>query len=322
MTDSMTLSDSYVHVAVAVIRNEKNEILISRRNPQQDLANLWEFPGGKLEDKETVQQALQRELLEEVGIRILSISPLIKIPHHYAHKSVLLDVWLVESFDGEARGLEGQEITWCEQSKLVNYEFPAADNGIITALELPSLYVISPDPVELEQSIFLNRLEQILRQDCKLFRLRSKHDLHKIRPGLIDEVSKLCGDYESQLMLDARSYNNFDIEHCGVHIDSKALFSFKDRPYAKEILLAASCHNYHELEQAVKIGVDFICLGSVLETESHPHASPMGWQLFRELAEQCSVPAYAIGGMSPKQISQARENGAQGIAAIRSVWND
>ena len=317
----MTLSDKYVHVAVAVIRNDNKEILISRRNPQQDLANLWEFPGGKVEAYETVQQALQREILEEVGIHIHSISPFIKIPHQYAHKSVLLDVWLVESFSGEAKGLEGQEITWCHQAELGNYEFPAADNGILTALEIPSLYVISPDPIEFDQSDFLNRLEKILKQNCKLFRLRSQQDLHETRPGLVNAVSQLCKQYESQLMLDANVYDRLEPEYSGVHLDSKAIFVFKERPYAKEILLAASCHSQHEIEQAVNIGVDFICLGSVLKTESHPQVSPMGWQQFRELVERCPVPVYAIGGMSPELINQARKNGAQGIAAIRSVWN-
>lgn len=122
-----------VHVAVGVIRNRHGQILISRRHPDSHQGDLWEFPGGKVESGETVQQALARELREELGIDIGPCGALIEIAHDYADKSVLLDVWLIESFTGEPIGLEGQALAWCPPEQLDQYEFPAANAPIVAA---------------------------------------------------------------------------------------------------------------------------------------------------------------------------------------------
>jgi 8-oxo-dGTP diphosphatase len=68
------------------------------------------------------------------------------------------------------------------------------------------------------------------------------------------------------------------------------------------------------------LGCDFAVLGPVQATDSHPGATPLGWEAFEALREQVSLPLYALGGMAPADIEQARRHGAQGIAAIRSLW--
>ena len=73
-------------------------------------------------------------------------------------------------------------------------------------------------------------------------------------------------------------------------------------------------------EQAERIGVDFAVLSPVLATASHPEAEPLGWQRFQALVEKVNIPVYALGGMSPRMVGQARECGGQGIAAIRGLW--
>ena len=88
------------------------------------------------------------------------------------------------------------------------------------------------------------------------------------------------------------------------------------------LAIAASCHDVDELRQAELLGCDFAVLGPVDATASHPNASPLGWLGFAALREQVSLPIYAIGGMAPDDIAVARAHGAQGIAAIRSLWPD
>jgi len=124
-----------VHVAVAAIVNCENEVLIALRHPSQHQGGLWEFPGGKLEAEETVYDALQREIYEELGIRILQAEPLIKISHNYSDKLVLLDVWLVKSFAGEPQGHEGQPLKWSVIDSLVSTDFPEANRPIIMNLK-------------------------------------------------------------------------------------------------------------------------------------------------------------------------------------------
>jgi 8-oxo-dGTP diphosphatase len=125
-----------VHVAVGVIVDEAGRILITRRAASTHQGGLWEFPGGKVEPGESVQEALARELYEELGIRIGPAAiPLLEIQHSYADKAVLLDVWVVSEFSGCAQGREGQPLAWVVPSEFDSYDFPAANVSIIEAVK-------------------------------------------------------------------------------------------------------------------------------------------------------------------------------------------
>ncbi len=124
-----------VHVAVGVILDAGGRVLISRRDSNAHQGGLWEFPGGKVEPGETVQQALQRELLEELGIAIGPLIPLIEIHHDYGDKAVFLDVHVVREFSGEPQGLEGQPLAWVHAAEMQESHFPAANVPIIEAVK-------------------------------------------------------------------------------------------------------------------------------------------------------------------------------------------
>jgi 8-oxo-dGTP diphosphatase len=124
-----------VHVAVAVIVDQQQQVLIALRKPEQHQGGLWEFPGGKVEPNESVFDALRREINEELSLQINSAEPLIKIEHQYSDKSVLLDVWWVDQFVGTAIGNEGQAIKWCDISQLHLQSFPAANDAIVSAVQ-------------------------------------------------------------------------------------------------------------------------------------------------------------------------------------------
>lgn len=128
-----------LHVAVGVILNAKRDILIALRPQHVHQGGLWEFPGGKVEAGETVEQALARELLEELAITVTQCSPLLEIAHDYPDKQVLLDVWWVESFQGEPKGSEGQPLRWVSVEQLTEYEFPKANHAILEAIEQASI---------------------------------------------------------------------------------------------------------------------------------------------------------------------------------------
>ena len=125
-----------VHVAVAVILNSKQQVLLSLRQAHQHQGSLWEFPGGKVDDNETVFDALVREIDEELGIAIITAQPLIEISHDYNDKSVRLDVWTVTEFSGTAEGREGQKVKWQAIAELDEKDFPAANIAIINELKL------------------------------------------------------------------------------------------------------------------------------------------------------------------------------------------
>lgn len=124
-----------VHVAVGVIVDDRNRILISRRAADVHQGDLWEFPGGKVEPGESVLDALQRELLEELDIQVLGSIPLTVIEHDYGDKAVKLDVHVVDRFENEARAMEGQPLRWVSCGQLAELPFPAANVPIITAVK-------------------------------------------------------------------------------------------------------------------------------------------------------------------------------------------
>ncbi|MBX2858560.1 MAG: 8-oxo-dGTP diphosphatase MutT [Cellvibrionaceae bacterium] len=123
-----------LRVAVGVVKNAAGEILIARRQSGQHLAGLWEFPGGKIEAGESREQALCRELREEVGIAVASCDYLMTINHQYANKYICLEILLVDAFSGSAAGMEGQQIKWIAISELANYAFPEANKAIVDYL--------------------------------------------------------------------------------------------------------------------------------------------------------------------------------------------
>ena len=123
-----------LQVAVAIILNNDEQVLIARRHAHQHQGDLWEFPGGKREANETRLEAVQREIYEEVGLQVEQAEPLMQIVHDYPELRVELDVWLVTEFSGDATGKEGQPLVWCPLAELSGREFPAANMQIIERL--------------------------------------------------------------------------------------------------------------------------------------------------------------------------------------------
>ncbi|MCH8537811.1 MAG: 8-oxo-dGTP diphosphatase MutT [Alkalimonas sp.] len=120
----------FLHVAVGVIWQD-GKVLLSHRASHQHQGDKWEFPGGKLEAGETVFSALQRELAEELAIQVQTAQPLLQVRHQYPEREVLLDVWLVDGFSGEPRGVEGQAVQWFASSELNKLSFPDANQPIV-----------------------------------------------------------------------------------------------------------------------------------------------------------------------------------------------
>ena len=124
-----------IHVAVGVILNKDNQVLLAKRLAHLHQGGKWEFPGGKVESDETCSQALIRELREEVNLNVIDTSPLMTISHDYPDKEVFLDIHTVSSFTGIAKGLEGQQVLWVDLDNLNEYDFPDANTPIIDKLQ-------------------------------------------------------------------------------------------------------------------------------------------------------------------------------------------
>lgn len=311
-----------VHVAVGVIVGDHGKILIAKRPDNTHQGGLWEFPGGKVERNETVLTALTRELFEELAIQIHSTVPLIKICHDYGDKKVLLDVHKVFAFTGEPQGNEGQPIAWVAAQDLTHFEFPAANRAIISAVNLPSRYLITGEAHSHQE--YLSKAEAALQSGSRLMQLRAKQLSLQEFNHLAQSLADLCAQFSARLQLNT-SVDNFlalgDCEqHVGLHLSSSELMQLSDPIPRKKIVISASCHNEEEIEKAQKLGIDFICVSPVLATSSHPAAISLGWARFEEWVYKAKIPVYALGGMSEEMLPIALNSGAQGIAAIGAWW--
>ncbi|MDG3089052.1 8-oxo-dGTP diphosphatase MutT [Vibrio hannami] len=121
-----------VHIAAAIILNSvQDKVFITKRPDKAHKGGLWEFPGGKVEQGETAEQATVRELFEEIGIEVTKLHHFEALTHDYSDKSLMFDFFVVTDFLNEPYGKEGQKGEWVEISRLANFEFPEANVPIL-----------------------------------------------------------------------------------------------------------------------------------------------------------------------------------------------
>ncbi len=307
-----------IHVVAGVISDVRGRILLTRRGEDSDLAGLWEFPGGKREPGETSQAALVRELEEELGIEVEVGERLIEVPQQYPSKRLRLEVFRIARWKGSPRGREGQAMTWVDPERLSRYSMPSADIPVVGVLRQPGLYLVTPPPAD-GVSAWLRSLEAALANGVSRVQLRAPGLGPDQWRALADAAHAACQRRGAELLL------NRDIELArelgtGVHLGSEQLRELQRRPLTPGQRVAASCHTLAELQAAQALDCDFAVLGPVQATATHPGADPLGWEQFAELRQHVGLPIYAIGGLGPDDVQTARGQGAQGIAAIRSLW--
>lgn len=311
-----------VEVAAGVLTDAHGRVLLMQRLPGKHLAGSWEFPGGKLERGETIEQALSRELREELGIEVRACAPLISIPWRYPEKAVRLHALRATAWTGEPRAREGHPLRWVHVSEMDVAAMPAADAPIVTALRLPPYYAIATKPGS--ESLFVsdrrNRLPSLKNDSDPGFPL-----VQLRMPGVSREaIRRIAMQWlDSEPSLRERLLINHDIELArelgvGVHLKAAQLRELAGRPLPAMSWVATSCHDREELELAAELQLDFATLSPVRATASHPDAEPLGWDRFADLAADARLPVYALGGVAPEDLRAARAAGAQGVAGIRA----
>lgn len=303
-----------IHVAVGVMYNANGQVMIAKRPEGVHQGGKLEFPGGKVEPNETVQMALVREFEEELGVCIDSqtLKPLICLTHHYAEKSVKLDVWEIHKFNGEPVGKEGQLIEWMNIQDLQPSAFPDANVAIITALRLPKTLMVTPNLNLHDANIVL---PDLIRQ------ADTSHCVVRLPQLNVEEYRTVW------MSLKQANPNKTLIIHQHVslalelneplHVRADQLRALDESGIKKIACFSASVHGIEEQIQAQKLGACFTVFGSVKTTPTHEGKDGLGWEVLSDVSSQANIPVYAIGGMSRDDIPTAIDNGAQGVAGIR-----
>ena len=133
MREASTTVPHFV-IGVGIVFNDKGQVLIDQRLSDGLLGGLWEFPGGKQEPGETMEDTIAREILEEVNLTVAVGSELIRLDHAYSHRKLTFVVHLCRHLAGEARPLASRQVAWVRPEQLDDYPFPAANARMIKAL--------------------------------------------------------------------------------------------------------------------------------------------------------------------------------------------
>lgn len=321
-----------LHVAVGVIRNSNDEILIAKRSSNQHQGGKWEFPGGKVEVGESVSSALARELQEELGIKILNDYPLCQIHHHYPDRHVFLDVREVTAFTGKPEGLEGQPLKWQAPETMDPALFPAANQKIVNAVRLPRDIAIISDSISAEHNWPALHANFTSLPSRSWLRLRAGSDNSFTQYAAKTKALLTDPDRSNPLLVDLdndleivkemeslrEEVQALQLPDWGYYANRHTLACLPDQrdSLLENKIIGASCHDHDEYQQAIEKQLDFVIASPVLNSTSHPENEGMGWAAFSRLAQQGLLPCFAMGGLNQSDFDQARRAGAYGIAGI------
>lgn len=310
-----------VEVVAGVLLRPNGEFFLSSRPPGKVYEGYWEFPGGKIEPGETPQQALVRELREELGIEVKTAYPWLVQVFTYPHATVRLQFFQVTEWEGDPHPHEGQQFSWQMPGATQVEPILPANTPILRGLALPRVMGITHLAAEASPERFLSKLQTALDKGLRLVQLREK----QLPPAQLAEWGRelvaRCHAAGARVVVNAQADVARQIGADGLHLPAADLLACTDRPDFP--LVGASCHNTLELAQAATLQLDYALLGPVLPTLTHADATPLGWSGFADLlAAGYALPVFALGGLSPVQLQQARQAGGHGVALMRAAWEE
>ena len=308
------MTQRITEVAVAIFVKADGSFLLSSRPEGKPYADYWEFPGGKIEAGESVLQALQRELMEELNVSITRATPWFTFLMHYTHAAVRLHCWRVTEWHGEMRGMEAQQFAWQRLEAITVVPILPGCVPIFNALALPPVYAIT-DATEVGVEVYLTRLEQALKNGLKMIQIREKNMLRDQVIRFATRIIKIAHAHHAKVLINSDIELAREIGADGVHLTARQLSECTSRPDAA--VVAASTHCREEIERAAELKLDFVVLGAVKPTPTHPDEMPLGWERFAAIVEATPLPVYALGGLSPGDLLTAMAHGAHGVAMQR-----
>jgi 8-oxo-dGTP diphosphatase len=313
----LSATSKLTDVAVAVITRPDGRFLLARRPEGKPYAGYWEFPGGKVEPNESVRAALAREIKEELGLEITRAYPWLTQIFSYPHATVKLHFYRVTDWQGEPHPHEGQIFSWERaESVSVNPLLPA--NGpILRGLSLPPLMGVT-QAATLGTDVFLGKLEVALSKGLRLIQVREKTFSETELLAFAHQVIARAHAYGARVVLNGTPDLAQRAGAGGVQLTAGGLMQTARRPDIG--WCGASCHNAQELAHAAQLKIDYVVLGPVLPTASHPGATTIEWAGLRSLIHDFPLPVYAIGGMQAAHLETAWEHGAHGLAMLRGAW--
>ncbi|WP_336002258.1 NUDIX domain-containing protein [Acinetobacter pittii] len=292
-----------VDVAIAILIH-RGRILVGWRQEEQHQGGKHEFPGGKVEQGETPEEACRREIYEEVGIGLKDWHQFDYIHHEY--DDIIVNLHLFHSYvPDELLNLIHQPWAWYTRDQLFHLNFPKANKNIIKRLYWPHLIKIS------------NTLSTIESSDALLY-----WRIEEFEPQYIEQLTALDEGQRSNLIINIAMWQQLSPELQKqiktVHLKQSQLMNLHKGDLTVGVRYIAACHDAVSLKQAQQIGCDAVFISPVKPTTTHPEAVALGWERFSDLAQNSQIPVFALGGVHPDDLATAQQHGAYGLAGIRN----
>ncbi|MEK9774901.1 MAG: NUDIX domain-containing protein [Quisquiliibacterium sp.] len=310
----MTAKAGPVEVAVGVVLRSDGAVLLAQRPAGKPYAGWWEFPGGKLEAGETVRQALERELREELGLQVGKAFPWLVREFVYPHAHVRLHFWRVTEFSGQAHGHENQAFSWARPDSVDLAPLLPATVPVIGWLRIPSVAIRIGDWLGLsddshpggsaELSASLERAFAAIAtiSDCQPIVLLDLPSVPAERyEPLFYRLRDICRQARARLLVDAARSTSYSAAAGGVVLSGAGLLGCGSRPASS--FVAALCAQPAELEAAESIGVDLVVLEPSARLAQKPEYSVptlLAGDCARDLST-CIAAAWSLGahGIAP-----------------------
>ena len=189
-----------VNVAVAVIQREDGCVLMAERPYGKESSGFWEFPGGKFELGESAEQALAREIYEELGIKSKMAYPWISYKFAYPNKRVKLHVFRIFNWEGTPSGREGQRISWENSDAIMASPLLPANNHILEMIKLPLLYIIT-NTSQSGMVKFMEALIKLFEQGVRLIQVCTRHMNPEQLTQITRPIVKLAHHYGAKVLI-------------------------------------------------------------------------------------------------------------------------
>lgn len=305
----------------------QNHVLTAWRKPTQDQGTCWEFPGGKVEAAESAEEALHREVQEEIGVEITSFVLRLKYTHRYPDEQLTFMVYQIRADPLKLYAQEKQFLRWYPINRLRFEDFPLANRAIIRALRLPGLYAITPNCTDPEQAVA--SVQAIVRRyqtgvwSAQNFMLSLRFPELFEYTQVVQNVLPMTQAAGIPVLIHDHldSLPEMADSIAGIHFSQKGFSQLQQRPVRSNQFVAVSCHNLKEVTQAQKRGADFCVLGPVQSHVKFPAQQGIGWEGFHQIVQQVDIPVLALGGIQLGDLPAVHRCGGQGIAGIRCFQN-
>ncbi len=294
-------------VAVGVVLRPDGAVLLADRPAGKPYAGYWEFPGGKIEPGEDVQQALARELHEELGIDIGAALPWFTFEYDYPHAYVRLHFRRVFDWHGTPHAREGQQLAFVDPSGAVPQPLLPAAIPALRWLTLPTVCLRS-NARQVGASGFIEVLDARLAQGLRLLWVDEPGMPERDFGLLLDAAVVRCRAHGALVLISHAAAAGAQAD--GVVLAADALGQIEARPDVRWV--AAVVGDDAALAHARRLGCDFVIAEPVLPSPAMPSPA-IGWRGFSALAAQAAMPVFAAGGLASSDLDLAQRAGAHGL---------